>query len=154
MSDAANAIDISGTVTETSKIPPPPDTGQIGAEELRRRVAQKYEGESPFPEHWKPMLPLVWIGLLFLAIYGIGDWGTMDTWFGETGPQPTATLPWMMYRWNHDQSATHGWLVLPIAIACIYYKRAQTETNAAGKQPERAVGDGVRPLDAPFGSPV
>ncbi|MDX1934299.1 MAG: exosortase/archaeosortase family protein [Capsulimonadales bacterium] len=50
-------------------------------------------------------IPLMAVAaVLFLGIYG-------------------PTFLWMMQRWNADPSATHGWLVIPIAGAVAYGRR-------------------------------
>lgn len=116
-----------GTGTEASaKIPPPPDTGPpagVDVEELRRKYAEKYEDDSPIPAWLRPFMPMVWVSLLFFLIYGTGSWGTWESWTTDKGPAPTATFAWMMWRWNNDPSATHGWLVIPIAGAVVYGMR-------------------------------
>jgi exosortase len=51
-----------------------------------------------------PYAQLVAFGALFLGIYA-------------------TTFAFMMGRWVDDPSATHGWLVIPIAAVVTYYKR-------------------------------
>jgi exosortase len=58
------------------------------------------------------------IGALFLAIYG-------------------GTFLFLMERWRTDPSAQHGWLVIPIALAVVWYKREKLKalpraSHAAG----------------------
>jgi exosortase/archaeosortase family protein len=127
MSDTNEKTDAPGgeEPRPAAKIPPPPDTGEPDA--LRRKLAAQYDEDEIVPSQYKPFLPFAFCAVLFLLVYGVGSWGTLDSWLSEAGkaPAPTATLPWMMHRWLHDQSATHGWLVLPIAGAVIYGKRKQ-----------------------------
>ncbi|GAB4452435.1 MAG: hypothetical protein OHK0029_03340 [Armatimonadaceae bacterium] len=93
-----------------AKIPPPPPSEPItgasspDAEALRRQFEQKYDSDGLIPAHLQSLMPFAWVAVLFLAIYA-------------------PTLLWMMNRWTMDPSATHGWLVIPIAGAVIYYKR-------------------------------
>lgn len=98
---------MTGTNAEASaKIPPPPDTGigvGVDAEELRRKYAEKYEDDSPIPPWLRPFMPMVWVAVLFFAIYGAGSWGTLESWTTDKGPAPTATLPWMMWRLPEKQ---------------------------------------------------
>lgn len=116
-----------GTHAEASaKIPPPPDTGEpvsLDAEELRRKYAEKYADDSPIPPALRPFMPMIWVAVLFLAIYGSGSWGNWETWTTSTGTPPTATLPWMVFRWLNDPSAAHGFLIIPIAGAVAYGMR-------------------------------
>lgn len=121
-----------------AKIPPPPNTGDSlgNAEERRQQIAAQYEEDEIIPSQYKPLVPLVWCAVLFLLIYGLGSWGTLDSWIGEGGPVPTATLPWMMHRWLHDQSATHGWLVIPIAVAVIIGKRQKLRETPLVSNPK------------------
>jgi exosortase len=51
-----------------------------------------------------PYALLAIFGVLFLGIYA-------------------STFVFMMGRWTNDPSATHGWLVIPIAVVVTYYKR-------------------------------
>ena len=66
-----------------------------------------------------PYLAPVVLGILFLCLYGIGAWPWMEN-FSE-GNQ--ATFAFLVYRWATDPSATHGWLVLPIACVVTWHKR-------------------------------
>jgi exosortase len=75
-------------------------------EEARREALRKKfegEGDSLVPNTFAPYLPLAIVGLLFLGIY-------------------YSTFIWMAERWISDPSATHGWLVIPIAAAVVYYR--------------------------------
>lgn len=56
------------------------------------------------------------IGLLFLGIYA-------------------PTFLWMMQRWQIDPSATHGWLVIPIAGAVAYGRRERLRTIPLSSHP-------------------
>lgn len=76
-------------------------------------AASKYE---------KPAFPYfahLVLGALFLCLYGIGSWPWMEN-FAE-GQQ--ATFAFLGYRWATDPSATHGWLVIPIAAVVTWHKR-------------------------------
>lgn len=66
-----------------------------------------------------PYLPHLVLVVLFLCLYGIGAWPWMPG-FAE-GHQ--ATLAFLGYRWATDPSATHGWLVIPIAAVVTWHKR-------------------------------
>lgn len=74
-------------------------------------IAQKYE-RSPFA--WWTWAAL---GLLFLLIYGWGDNSLTP------GSEGKSTIGFLLSRWRHDESVTHGWLVIPIAAAVTWYKR-------------------------------
>lgn len=70
----------------------------------------------------KPAFPYfshVILGILFLCLYGIGSWPWMEN-FAE-GHQ--ATFAFLGYRWATDPSATHGWLIIPIACVVTWHKR-------------------------------
>jgi exosortase/archaeosortase family protein len=99
-----SAVDSSEAVPG-AKIPPPPDI--VATDTLKQQLAAKYgangESSNATPK-WTVPTPFIVVAVLFLAIY-------------------TPTLLWMMNRWMVDPSATHGWLVIPIAGAVIYYKR-------------------------------
>ena len=76
-------------------------------------LASKYQ-KPAFPY----LAPLV-LGILFLCLYGVGNWPGMPG-FSE-GNQ--ATLGFLVFRWATDPSATHGWLIIPIATAVVWHKR-------------------------------
>ncbi|MCX6366368.1 MAG: EpsI family protein [Armatimonadetes bacterium] len=70
----------------------------------------------------KPVFPYLApfvLGILFFCLYGLGNWPGMPG-FAE-GQQ--STLGFLGYRWATDPSATHGWLIIPIATTVVWYKR-------------------------------
>ena len=76
------------------------------------------------------------IGALFLAIYG-------------------GTFLFLMERWRTDPSAQHGWLVIPIALAVVWYKREKLKalpraSHGAGRSEERRVGKECRSRWSPY----
>lgn len=56
---------------------------------------------APRPARLQPIL----LGLLFAALYG------------------PVFVQFLIPRWLTDDSATHGWLVIPIALATVWYRR-------------------------------
>lgn len=91
-----------------STAPAPPEPSSAPS-----TVAEKYQ-KPAFPY----LAPLI-LGVLFLLLYGVGNWPGMSG-FNE-GNQ--STLGFLGYRWATDPSATHGWLIIPIACAVVWYKR-------------------------------
>ena len=82
--------------------------------------AKKYEG-NPFG-WW----PLAGLALLFFFLYGWGDyshvadWGSKQTLLDQ---EKLSTFGFLIRRWLIDDSVTHGWLVLPISLVVVWYKR-------------------------------
>ncbi len=66
-----------------------------------------------------PYLAPLFLGLLFFCLYGVGNW----PWMAGFAEGQQATLGFLVYRWATDPSATHGWLIIPIAVAVVWYKR-------------------------------
>lgn len=96
----------------------PSDEASRTAAPADAALARKYENEGLIPKTWAPYIPLAVTLVLFLATYG-------------------RTFLWMMDRWQHDESATHGWLVIPIALAVAWYRRERLQatplsSNAGG----------------------
>jgi EpsI family protein len=79
----------------------------------RASAAEKYQ-KPAFPY----LAPAI-LGVLFFLLYGLGNWPGMPG-FAE-GNQ--STLGFLGFRWATDPSATHGWLIIPIAAAVVWYKR-------------------------------
>jgi EpsI family protein len=82
---------------------------------------------AAFP-HLQPIL----LGVLFFVLYL-----TRHT-FGMAKDNES-TLEFLVHRWMTDQSATHGWLVIPIAVACVWYRRSRLKNIPLGSD-KRGLG--------------
>jgi EpsI family protein len=85
-----------------------------------QNLSEKY---SKNPLAW---WPLVALAALFCLVYGWGDYSEIGKW-GNPATLPTqeklSTLGFLIRRWLTDDSVTHGWLVVPIALAVTWTKR-------------------------------
>ncbi|MGC4045323.1 MAG: EpsI family protein [Armatimonas sp.] len=83
-------------------------------------LSEKY---SKDPLSWWPFAALA---ALFCLVYGWGDYSEITKW-GDVATLPTqeklSTFGFLIRRWLTDDSVTHGWLVIPIALAVTWTKR-------------------------------
>jgi EpsI family protein len=83
--------------------------------------ADEPSGAPPVPAKFAdnpfPFVPLALLALLFALIYGWGD-NSLDP-----AAPGKSTIGFLLSRWKTDESVTHGWLVVPIALAVTWYKR-------------------------------
>ena len=61
-------------------------------------------------------VPLALAGLLFALVYG-------------------GTFTFMAGRWSSDSAYQHGWLVIPVALGVIWYRRARLAQVPVGSNP-------------------
>lgn len=83
-------------------------------------LSEKY---SKNPLSWWPYAALV---ALFCIVYGWGDYSEISKWSNPATlatQEKLSTFGFLIRRWLTDDSVTHGWLVIPIALAVTWTKR-------------------------------